>query len=468
MGKSTPAPVDFEGAAVAEGEAARQLTEAQTWANRPDQVNPWGTVSWQNTPVWDESTQQNVNKWTQNQTLSPALNEALTYQMGLMSGRSQLGYGMMGNVAQELGRPLDWSAFGGMDMPQNQQLLTDQGAPQQVGSIANGLPGYQTSGTLRQMDYSDAPGVMAPQFGVQRAEDALWNRAQSRIQPQQQSEMASAEIKLRNQGLVPGDQAYDSVMQQMGQKHNDQTQTAMNESIMGGGREAERMLGMESGYRGLYTGEQKDLANFYNQAGQQDFEQQMKAGGQSFQDLLQAAQFQNTSRAGMLGQQQQMGAYNQDLQFRQSEYYNKLRQQMINEEIARRGQSLNEVNALLSGQQVGQPQFTQFSNAGVAAAPQLLAAANMTSQQNAAAASAENAGMNALMGGLGSAAGMAGMMSDRRLKKNIVKVGERNGVNWYEFDYIWGQHAYGVMADEVPHAASVHESGFLMVDYRKV
>lgn len=467
MGKSTPEPVDYEGAAIAEGEAARKVTEAQTWANRPNQVNPWGTINWTNTPYWDPTTQQNINQWTQTQTLSPALNDALTYQMGLMSGRSQLGYGMLGNVAQDLGNSLDWSQFGPMEMPQNLQRATDAGAPQLVGSVAGALPGYQTTGTLRQMDFSNAPGIMAPQFGVQRAENALWDRAMSRIGPQQQSETQSMDIKLRNQGLVPGDQAYDSAMQNLAFKQNDQTQNAINEAIMGGGREAERLLGMETGYRGTYTGEMSQLADFYNRAAQQEFGQQMTAGSQSWQDLLQAAQFQNQARNQALQSQLGMLNYNQNLDFRASDYYNQLRQQIINEEIARRGQSLNEVNALLYGQQVGLPQFNQFSQAGVAQTPQLLQAAALQGQQNAATASAENAWFNGLMGGVGSIAGAAGMFSDRRLKRNIQKIGQRNGVNWYSYE-IFGRPQIGVMADEVPHAAFQHPSGYWMVDYRKV
>ena len=46
MGKSSPAPVDYEAAAIAEGEAAKEVTAMQTWANRPIQENPWGTVNW--------------------------------------------------------------------------------------------------------------------------------------------------------------------------------------------------------------------------------------------------------------------------------------------------------------------------------------------------------------------------------------------------------------------------------------
>lgn len=434
-------------------------------------MNPWGSVTWQNQPVWDPTTGQNINRWQQTQTLSPALQDALQYQMGIQSGRSQLGYQMMGNVAADVSNPMDWSQYGPMSMPQNHQKLTDQGQPDLVGSMFGGLPGYQTTGTLRQLDYGNAPGVMAPQFGIDRAENAIYDRSMSRVAPQQQAEQQSMDIKLRNQGLAPGDQAYDSAMQNMAMKHNDQQQAVLNESIMGGGREAERLLGMESGYRGLYTGEQRDLGTFANAASQQEFEQQMRAGQQSWQDLLQAGQFQNQARAQGMNEQSAMNTYNQNLDFRQSDYYNQMRQQMINEEIARRGYSLNEVNALLNNQQVGLPQFNGFSNAGQAQAPQFLAAAQMQGQQNAANASADNAFMNSLFGGAGSLIGAganAGWFSDRRLKQNIQKIGERNGVNWYEFDYVWGEHAIGVMADEVPHAAFTHPSGYLMVDYSKV
>ena len=467
MSKSTPAPVDFKGAAEAEGESSRANNEAQTWANRPDQVNPWGTISWENQPVWDETTNQNINRWQQTQTLSPALQDALQYQMGLQSGRSQLGYGMMGNVAQDLGTSMDWSQFGPMASAGDQNRLSDSGQPQLVGSMFGALPEYQTSGTQRQLDYGNAPGVMAPQFGVDRAENAIYDRGWSRMGQQQSSEQQSMDIKLRNQGLAPGDQAYDSAMQTMGQKHNDQQQQLTNESIMGGGREAQRMLDMESGYRGLYTGEQKDLGMFANAAGQQDFNQQMTAGKQSWQDLMGAAQFQNQARAQGMTEQQAMNAFNQNTDYRQADYYNNMRQQMINEEIQRRGYSLNEVNALISGQQVGLPQMNSFSQAGRAESTQYLSAANSTAQQNSAIASAENAGMEALMGGAGQAAGMFAM-SDRRLKRNIKKIGEVNGINWYEYDYVWGEHAIGVMADEVPHAAIMHPSGYLMVDYSKV
>lgn len=69
--------------------------------------------------------------------------------------------------------------------------------------------------------------------------------------------------------------------------------------------------------------------------------------------------------------------------------------------------------------------------------------------------------------------GFGNMFSDRRLKKNIKQISTRpDGLNVYEFDYIWGGgRQIGLMAQEVQtiYPGAVSESGgFLMVDYSKV
>ena len=63
--------------------------------------------------------------------------------------------------------------------------------------------------------------------------------------------------------------------------------------------------------------------------------------------------------------------------------------------------------------------------------------------------------------------------SDRRLKTHIKRIGTHHlGIGIYEFDYVWGEHAKGVMADEVktvmPEAVTRHPSGYDMVDYSKL
>jgi len=104
--KSADAP-NYAGAAVAEGEAARELNEAATYANRPTQINPWGTVEWGVTPTWDPATQQYVNDWTQTTTLDPKADAALQNEMQMQQERTGLAAGMMGDLGSSYGQAVD-------------------------------------------------------------------------------------------------------------------------------------------------------------------------------------------------------------------------------------------------------------------------------------------------------------------------------------------------------------------------
>ena len=131
--KSSPAAPDYKGAAEEQAAASKEITEQQTWANRPDQYNPWGTTQWSNTPTWDPSSGQMINKWSQYETLSPQAQRALDSQMGLQTGKSDLAGGMMGRVGQEIGTAMDWNKFGAQTgvSPLN---MMDGGNPLQAGS----------------------------------------------------------------------------------------------------------------------------------------------------------------------------------------------------------------------------------------------------------------------------------------------------------------------------------------------
>lgn len=79
-----------------------------------------------------------------------------------------------------------------------------------------------------------------------------------------------------------------------------------------------------------------------------------------------------------------------------------------------------------------------------------------------------------ILGSLAQGAGSALAMSDRRLKRNIVKLGEEvDGLGVYAFDYVWpGPRQRGVMADEVaslrPWALGPSIGGFASVDYGRL
>jgi len=92
----------------------------------------------------------------------------------------------------------------------------------------------------------------------------------------------------------------------------------------------------------------------------------------------------------MMGQAMQQGTSDVQSQYgmdqSQIQQQSQLRQQAIAEEAQRRGMPLNELNALLTGQQVGMPQMPGFNAAGVAAPSNMLGAAQATGQQSIAQA----------------------------------------------------------------------------------
>lgn len=130
-------------------------------------------------------------------------------------------------------------------------------------------------------------------------------------------------------------------------------------------------------------------------------------------------------------------------------------------------QPLNTLNAIRTGAQVQNP---TFSPAGAGA--NYLGAAQSQGQYaqglygaNVAETNASNQ-QSATM----AAAAIAAMISDRRLKINIVKIGEHpRGFGIYEYD-LFGQHQCGVMADEVeriiPEAVITLPNGYKAVYYQ--
>ena len=73
------------------------------------------------------------------------------------------------------------------------------------------------------------------------------------------------------------------------------------------------------------------------------------------------------------------------------------------------------------------------------------------------------------IGAAGQAGGFGNLFSDIRLKDNIKLVGKSpSNINIYTFNYKGSDDTYqGVMAQEVPWASSLHNNGYLMVDYSK-
>lgn len=234
----------------------------------------------------------------------------------------------------------------------------------------------------------------------------------SRLEPQFQQDEANLRNKLITSGLEVGSHAYNTELDRLKRSQTD----ARMQAILAGGTEESRQVGMNSQLQSL-----------------------------AFSQGLQGAQFDN-----------------------------QVRQQMLSELLLQRNTPLNELNSLRTGGQVSMPNFQGYYTNNATPAP-IFDAAQSTGNYNMSAWQQQQAGANALLGGLASLGG-AGIMrySDARLKEDIRLIGQTpGGVNLYSWKWKDGSgEDSGVIAQEValshPEAVSTDTSGFLMVDYSKL
>mgnify|MGYP001815097834 CR=1 FL=1 len=186
----------------------------------------------------------------------------------------------------------------------------------------------------------------------QHAEDAVYQKAQNRIAPQYAAQREQLETKMLNQGLTPADAQWQSQVNALGRQENDAYGQARLDSVTAGRDESNAMWQQMMGQN----------QNMFNQA--------LGANAQNWNQSLQGSQ-----------------------------YANQIRQQQMTEAMQKRGFSLNEINALLSGQQVGMPTMPNFTPGGVAQTPDLVGAA--AAEAGAANASSPWGGLMDLAGSLG-------------------------------------------------------------------
>lgn len=155
------------------------------------------------------------------------------------------------------------------------------------------------------------------------------------------------------------------------------------------------------------------------------------------------------------------------------QFENQAHQQAIADEMMRRNMPLNDLNALLTGQQVGMPQKPNFMGAGKGETTQYLPAAQMGYDASLDRYNAQ-AGFQSQLMNAGTSAAMAYFFSDARLKEGIVPLGILESgcpVVYYRYRGLPLGNV-GVLAQDAlhfcPEAVALDPSGFYVVDYSKV
>lgn len=506
--KSAPSAPDYTGAAVAQGASSEEVNRAQTYANRPTQTTPWGTSTWEASPTIDPSSGASVTQWNQNITLSPDEQAAFDSQSRIRAGLSQAAESGIQGAADSFSTPLDYSSltqfgdkaeipsFYGDPLPDRataaevsssatQGLPQFATAPERTGNALRGAAQYATAPTaataegpdtqysgLVNADVSnelstqslDATGAYNPDFA-----DTQFQRQMSLQEPLMQRDAEALEVRLRNQGLRPGTEAYDNAMGDLQDQQGEIRSRAAQDSMRLGADEQQRQFGRELTTRQLGGQEVSDLygrrmgsaeqqdtqrqqqfqesqvataqqldnelraAGFNDQQRAQMVQEKMASNEQQFQQSLQQSQFSDSQRGQMVAEnlsdnEQQFQQTMQQAEFQaqqrstdireklaggdqlfrqqmeQANYQNALRQAQVTEEMQKRGQSLNEINALIYGQQIGMPEMPNFAQASKSDAVNYLGAADsqgqFANQRYSTALSPINSGLTAL-GGFG-------------------------------------------------------------------
>ena len=476
-GKDTPDPPDYEAAAERQAESSAEVTNMQTYANRPDQNTPYGSTRWSNASEIDPATGQRVTRWTQDTSLRPELEEALNSQVGLTRRRSDMAAGLYDRVEEEFAPIVDFNKFDAAGNPLDPNEIDRSQLQGFMGLDSTGLPNIDPRQLDNTLDYSGAHGVGDPRDIRGRAEDAAYQSATSRLDPQFEQRNEQLEAKLRNQGLRPGDEAYDTAMENFGRERTDAYQQANYGAIAAGRDEAAQLFGQDVTRRGIDTGEEDAMSAFRNQAQGQDFQQSMASRGTQFGERGAESELARATREQQFSEQLRGGEQQFQQEKQASAYNTQLRQQQIAEEMQRRGFTLNEINALLTGQQVDTPDMPGFQNATKSDATQYMRAAESGFQAEMDVFSAEQQQAQMMMDGATSMGGA--FMSDIRLKKNIKEIGGHPTLPLSLYSWTWNDAAVtlgvswmpteGVIAQEVmrvfPEAVIQTDSGMMAVNY---
>ena len=239
--------------------AAQQTSAANLAANRVNQSNPYGSVSYQQTGI----DQYGNPTWSQSNTVDPRLQAAIQ------------------NNFSQLGQPLQKPQFQGQDMASmnyfGSRLNQQQFDPRTMAA----LPQYDVNTQINQS--------ALPSYGINPGQ-SYTDAIMSRLQPQIERETSDLDAKLANQGIMEGSEAYNRAKQLQQQNINDR----LNSAVVGG----------------MQTGLAANNQAYNQQAGQIGLN--LQGQGQHFGQVLQGNQ-QDMS-ANSLAYQQQLA--NQELGMR--------------------------------------------------------------------------------------------------------------------------------------------------------
>lgn len=314
-----PAAPNYTAAAQATADSNVKAAQVATAANRVNQITPYGSLTYkeqgtdsQGNPMWMATTALNDTQ----QALLDQQNKA---SLGLGTTIND----QLGMVQSTMNKPFESGArdvqYGGQ-APQLNQITAQTPEFQQMNA----------QGPQLQTDLASSSGM------------AGWDRASAilnqRLQPQLQIQQEQLDTKLRNQGLMPGTEAYNRSKAALGMQQND----LINQS----------QLTAQGIGQNLYN-QDLSTAQFGNTAQNQMNQNQL--ANQGFNNSASQQAYQN-----QMGQTQANNAINQQTfanQNASAAANNQAQQQQYNQAMTNYNMPLNTLSSLRTGAQVQNPTF---------------------------------------------------------------------------------------------------------------
>jgi hypothetical protein len=200
LGPDAPATPDFQAAAAQQGQDNLQAALVQNQMNRVDTTTPFGSQTFNR--VADPNAPGGY-RYTSNITLSPEQQALYQAETSNQIGMQNLAGQLQGRVGEGLAAPFSLGSVGDAA-----RLNSDPNA-----------------------------------FSAERDQltQAMYDRATRLRQPQMDRDRAALDTKLKNQGLMPGTEAYDVAMKSLLDSQAGELQDMLSRSIEAGGTEQSRL-----------------------------------------------------------------------------------------------------------------------------------------------------------------------------------------------------------------------------------
>lgn len=218
----------------------RSLNAQTNALNRPDQITPYGSTTW------------DKNHRVQTQTLNPDVQAALTSQQQTQHSLADMGQNKIGQVQNAMSQPLDTSSM-------QPWQSTD----------------FSSLGAMPQAD----------QTTRQHVQDAMYGQFTTAMDPQYAQQDAQLRNRLAQQGITQGSDAYNTETGNFMRNKNLAYTQALNDAIVGGGNQMAQQFGMQMQGRQQGANEIMSSANANNTLRQNELSQAAYLRGLPLSDM---------------------------------------------------------------------------------------------------------------------------------------------------------------------------------------